>query len=142
MLLILNKRLYSHQCFDNTLLLTLNKSKKLIVIFMTLNKSKIKLTTKLPWEKLDAWAFLATTSYHQHSTLASQTRESLHQLWALMGFFFWTLRHPVFWFISLFLTQSVRLPLVTYPSLSSTYVTYRTPCHANCHQALPTQSLT
>ena len=40
-----------------------------------------------------------------------------------------------------FPTQSVRLPLVTYPSLCSTYVTFRTPCHASGHQVLPTQHL-
>ena len=39
------------------------------------------------------------------------------------------------------LTQSVRLPLVTYPSLCSTCVTYRTPCHAIGHQVLPTQPM-
>ena len=38
-----------------------------------------------------------------------------------------------------FPTQSVRLPLVTYPSLCSTCMTYRTPCHG--HQVLPTQPL-
>ena len=64
--------------------------KNLVVILLTLNKSKIKLTTKLLWEKLDAWAFfffffLAITSCHWHSTLASQTCESLHQPWALPG---------------------------------------------------------
>ena len=36
------------------------------------------------------------------------------------------------------LTQSVRPPIVTYPSLCSTCVTYGTPCHAICHQVLPT----
>ena len=40
-----------------------------------------------------------------------------------------------------FSTQSVRLPLVTYSSLYSTYVTYRTLCHAIGHQVLPTQPL-
>ena len=40
-----------------------------------------------------------------------------------------------------FPTQSVRLPLVTYPSLCSTCVTYRTPCHVISHQVLPTQPL-
>ena len=40
-----------------------------------------------------------------------------------------------------FLTQSVRLPLVTYPSLCSTCVTYRTLFHAIGHQVLPTQPL-
>ena len=40
-----------------------------------------------------------------------------------------------------FPTQSVRLPLVTYPSLCSTCVTYRTPCHTIGHQVLPTHPL-
>ena len=40
-----------------------------------------------------------------------------------------------------FPTQSARLPLVTYPSLCSTCVTYRTPCHAIGHQVLPTQPI-
>ena len=35
------------------------------------------------------------------------------------------------------LTQSVRLPVVTYHSLYSTCVTYRTPCHAIGHQVFP-----
>ena len=39
----------------------------------------------------------------------------------------------------LFLTQSVRPPLVTYPSLCSIYVTYRTPCYVSGHQVLPTK---
>ena len=38
-------------------LLTLNKSKKMLVVLLALNKSTVKLTTKLPWEKLDAYAF-------------------------------------------------------------------------------------
>ena len=40
-----------------------------------------------------------------------------------------------------FPTQSVRLPLVTYPSLCSTCVTYRTLCQVIGHQVLPTQPL-
>ena len=40
-----------------------------------------------------------------------------------------------------FPTQSVRLPLGTYPSLRSTCVTFRTLCHAVGHQVLPTQPL-
>ena len=40
-----------------------------------------------------------------------------------------------------FPTESVRLPLVTYPSLCSICVTYRTLCHAIGHQVLPTQPL-
>ena len=38
-------------------------------------------------------------------------------------------------------TQSVRPPLVHYPSLCSTCVTYGTLCHANGHHVLPTQPL-
>ena len=41
----------------------------------------------------------------------------------------------------LFPTQSVRLPLVTYPWLCNTCVTYRTLCHAIGHQVLSTQPL-
>ena len=40
-----------------------------------------------------------------------------------------------------FPTRSVRLPLVIYPSLCSTCVTYRTLCHAIGHQVFPTQPL-
>ena len=38
----------------------------------------------------------------------------------------------------LILTQPVRVPVITYHSLCSTCVTYRTPCHAIGHQVLPT----
>ena len=36
-------------------------------------------------------------------------------------------------------TQSVRLSLVTYPSLCRAYVSYRTQYHASSHQVLPIQ---
>ena len=84
---------------------------KKLVVLLILDKLKIK-STKLFWKKLDAWAF----------------------------FFFECL--GIQFFNSLpFLTQSVRLPLVTYPSLCSTYATYGTLCHAIGHQVLPTQPL-
>ena len=38
-----------------------------------------------------------------------------------------------------FPTQSIRVPLVTYPSLCNTCVTNRMPCHAIGHQVRPTQ---
>ena len=38
-------------------------------------------------------------------------------------------------------TQSVRLPMVTYPSLCSTCVTYRMPCHVIGHQVFPSQPI-
>ena len=41
---------------------------------------------------------------------------------------------PLHFFFS---TQLVSPPLVTYPSLCSTCVTYRTPCHGIGHQLLP-----
>ena len=50
-------------------------------------------------------------------------------------FTYWLLRHPPF------PTQSVGLSLVTYPSLCSTCVTYRMPCHAIGHRVLSTQPL-
>ena len=53
-------------------------------------------------------------------------------------FVYWLPKHPV----SLFnLTQSVRPPMVTYPSFCSTCVTYETLCHAIGHRVLPTQPL-
>ena len=108
---------------------------------LTLNKSKNNLTTKLPWEKLDAWTtFWATYPCHGHSTVAPQTWKGHHRLWALpqlllVAYFCWLFQHPVSWFTPLFLTQSFRVPLVIYPSLCSAYVTYRMPCHVNGHQA-------
>ena len=96
---------------------------------------------------MDAWAtFWATYLCHRHSTMASQPHEGLHQLWALprllsVAYFSWLFRHPLFWFTFLFLTELARLPLVTYPSLCSAYVTYRMSCHASGHQILPTQHL-
>ena len=53
-------------------------------------------------------------------------------------FTYWLLRHSVFWFTPIPI-QSVRQPLVTYPSLCGTCVTNRTPCHSIGHQVLPTQ---
>ena len=47
----------------------------------------------------------------------------------------WLPKHPVFSFT---LTQSDRLPMVTYPSLCSSCVTYRTLCHTIGHQVLHT----
>ena len=53
-------------------------------------------------------------------------------------FVYWLPKHPVFWFT---LTQSVRPPMVTYPSLCSICVTYGKSCHAIGHRMLPTQPL-
>ena len=51
---------------------------------------------------------------------------------------FGDLKVLVFWFTP---TQSVRPPLVIYPSLCSTCISYRTPCYSIVHQVLPTQPL-
>ena len=56
-------------------------------------------------------------------------------------FNYWLLSHPVFWFTSIFPTQLAGPPLVTYPSLCSTYMTYRGSYHSIGHQVLPTQPL-
>ena len=58
-----------------------------------------------------------------------------------VAYFSWLFRYPVFWFTSLFPTQPVTPSLVTYASLYSTCVTYKTPCHASGHQMLPIQLL-
>ena len=50
----------------------------------------------------------------------------------------WLLKHPAFWFT---LTQSVRPPMVTYPSLCTAYMTYGTSCHSIGHEVLSTQPL-
>ena len=50
----------------------------------------------------------------------------------------WLPKHPDFWFT---LTQSGRLPMVTYSSLCSTCVTYWTLYHTIGYQMLPTQPL-
>ena len=70
-----------------------NKKKKIIMIVIIIiivnnnnnnNNNNKNLQKKLPWEKLDVWAFFeATTLCDLHSTLASQTRKVLHQLWTL-----------------------------------------------------------
>ena len=46
-----------------------------------------------------------------------------------------------FFIHSPFLTQSIKLPLVTYPSLFSTFVTYGTLCYGSGHQMLSMQPL-
>ena len=69
---------------------------------------------KLPSEKLDAWTTFT------FCLLVAQASRVL---------------------ILLFTTQSVRLPLVTYPSLCSSCMTYRTPYHSIGRQVLCTQRL-
>lgn len=60
---------------------------------------------KPPQEKMDIWpTFWANFPGHQHSILASQTCEALHQLWTLpwvllVDYVSWLFRHLIFWFI-------------------------------------------
>ena len=122
----------------------------MLVISMTLSNSKIYLkqsSLRRNWMPEQLSGLLV----HVTDTLPWLLRPV--KVWALpyhfwllprllsVAYFFWLFWHPVFLFTSLFLTQSVRLPLVTYASLCSAYVTYRIPCHASSHQALPTQPL-
>ena len=67
-------------------------------------------------------------------------QNSLKRNWILrqpLLFTYWLPKHPDFWFTPLFSTQSARPPLVIYPWLCSTCVTYETPCHTIGHQVLP-----
>ena len=60
---------------------------------------------KPPQEKMDVRpTFWANFPGHQHSILASQTCEALHQLWTLpwillVDYVSWLFRHLIFWFI-------------------------------------------
>ena len=102
------------------ILLTLNKSINLVAILLTLNKSE------------NGWLLLRLLLL-----TFSHCKTPLEETGCLGNPYFthWLPNHPVFWFT---LTQSVRLPVVTYPSLCSPCVTYGTLCHAIGHQVLPT----
>ena len=80
--------------------------KNLIFILLTLNKSKIKLTTKLPWENLDGYTFFSfffffwpsphvtgTPPWLLRLVMVSTSSELYPDTWI---FVFWMLRHPVF----------------------------------------------
>ena len=110
----------------------LNKSKKLVVILQSLNKSK----------KLEVILRTLNTSWMTASWIAapypSLCKTLLGETWCLGNPYFthWLPKHPVFWF-NLILTQSVRLPVVTYPLLCSPCVTYGTLCHTIGYQVFP-----
>ena len=71
----------------------------------------------------------------------SSTNSELNLDYFQLPTFFMIVQASCFLIHRPFPTQSVRLPLVTYPSLCSTIMTYRTPCHVSGHQVLPTQPL-
>ena len=88
----------------------------------TLGKSKLRLTTKLPWQKLDAWAFFWTaTLHHQHSILASQTCEDPYQ----------QIKKNSFWKNSM--TYGKPCHTIGHFVFYYHHVTYKTPCHASGH---------
>ena len=59
--------------------------------------------------------------------------------WQSLLFAYWCL--GIQFFYSSSYPNTVRAPLVTYPSLCSICVTYSKPCHAIGHQVLPTHPL-
>ena len=95
------------------LILSKNKYKNLLVILVTLNKSKKN--------RLFYW----TLNNSKKSWLFCWLRTSQKKL-----------------IILLILNNTVRPALVTYPSLCSTCMTYRTLCHVIGHQLLPTHPFT
>ena len=81
-------------------------------------------------------------------TLNLTLQNSLRRNWVLRQLLFsWLPKHPVFLFIFTIppplppTIQLVKLPMVSYPSLYITCVTYETLCHAISHQVLPTPGL-
>ena len=130
-------------------LLTLNKSKKLIAILLTLGQvshfagfGKVKLLgwlllrwlllrrLLLRWLLL-GWLFLP---FSLCETPLGETACLVNPYFLLTG----SLSIQVF---GSPLTQSVRPPMATYASLCSTCMTYWRSCHAIGHQVLPTQPL-
>ena len=77
--------------------------------------TNINFTTKLSYEKLDAWAtFWAAYQWHPYSTLASQIWEGFQQLWTLP----WLL--TIVYFSLLFLTgQSSIIFFQLFPNTAS-----------------------
>ena len=117
------------------ILLTLNKTKKLAVLFHDFEQVKRLGCDFVDFEQVKKLSGYFA-DFEQVKTFATPLGES-----GCLGnsyFTYWLPKHPVFWFT---LTQSVRLPMVTYPSLCSPCVTYGTLCHAIGHQVLPTQPL-
>ena len=111
-------------------LLTFCKSKK-IVILLTLDKSK-KIVILLTLGKSLRWSLI----FNLNKTPLGETGCLSNPYFLLTG-----CSGIQFFDSPPFPTQSVRPPLVTYPSLCSTCVTYKTLCHAIGHQVLPTQPL-
>ena len=55
--------------------------KNLIFILLTLNKSKIKLTTKLPWENLDGYTFFSFFFFFGHHLMSLALHPGFSDLW-------------------------------------------------------------
>ena len=109
-----------------------DKYKNNIVVLLTLSKSK-KIVVLLNLGKSLGWALI----FNLNKIPLGETGCLSNPYFLLTGCL-----GNQFLIHSPFSTQSVRLPLVIYPSLCSTCVTYRTSYHAIGHQLLPTQPLT
>ena len=122
-------------------LLTLGKSKK-FVILLTLGKSKNCCLAKFGRVKKTV-ILLTLGKSLRWSLIFNLNKTPLGETGCLSNsYFLLTGCLGIQFFDSPpFPTQSVRLPLVTYPSLCSTCVTYRAQCHAIGHQVLPTRLL-
>ena len=124
------------------ILLNLGKP-RIMVIFLNLGKLTVQQNSvRRNWMPEQ----LSRLLIHAPSTrpLASQTFKGLHQLRALpwllsIAYFSWLFRHPLYLFTPF--PNTFRLPLITYPGLCSTCVSYMTLCHASGHQVPPTQHL-
>ena len=108
-----------------------DKYKYNIVVLLTLSKSK-KIVVLLTLGKSLGWALI----FNINKTPSTETGCLSNPYFLLTGCL-----GIQFLIHSPFPTQSGRIPLVTYPSLCSTCVTYRMLCHAIGHQVLPTQPL-
>ena len=115
-------------------------------LFCWFGQVKINLTAKSPKEKLGAWATFWTT-YPCHGlppwllrSVKIPTSSELYPSYFRLRSFLNCL--GIKFFHSLPFPNTVsRLPLVTYASLCSTFVTYGTLCYGSGHQMLSTQPL-
>ena len=106
-----------------------------------------KIKNKLPWQKylILLWkkSFLKKKEiflYAYFLLLYTINKTPLEKTGCLSNLYYLlTARTSSFLIYTISLQKSVRSPLVTYPSLYSICVTYRTSCYFIGHQVLPTQ---
>ena len=114
------------------ILLTLSKS----IILLALGSRKIKVIVLL-WARQSFYRLW--TSYVASWMAASDCKITLGETGYLGNPYFLLTGSLSIQFFDSPLPQSVRPPMVTYPSLCSISVICRTSCHAIGHQVLPTQ---